>query len=83
LHSHESRGTTFTVRLPFALQQPQNSVRSLTAMRVLLLLTPAQLQRITPWLQRWGVTYEVLQQDTTLLSTVNDHRLKPVASFYG
>lgn len=72
LASREGEGTTFSVFLPFRLQPTADGLQETMHLRVLLFVQPDQEQRMLPWLERWGVQYELHHEETTLLSTLMD-----------
>ncbi len=69
--SREGEGTSFHIRLPFAMQ-PQEAPRSLPSLRAQMLAGDAMAGVLTPLLERWGIACQRVDDASHLMSGLHD-----------
>jgi len=72
MQSREGEGSTFTITIPFRMQERSKDKRQLSPIRALVLSNKALGRRLQHMLERWNVDGICMEDDTPLLSMLVD-----------
>jgi len=72
LRSVEGQGSTFTIELPFMVQNNTREVQDLSQTHVLMLQEPGRGEHVNSALDCWGVQYAEIEDASMLLSKLVD-----------